>query len=146
MQVDYRHGLMPIRPYLLGSGIDAQESAEAAARAGTADAAISSVRASSGAGVAAAAKAAYDRAILEQKSATEAAAAARDAAATQKVLQEQVVSSAREIIAMRSFAENQAARDYYQSLRDSRLAPSSAKKSGIMIAALAAIAYFTLKG
>lgn len=148
MQLNYRHGLMPRRPYLLGNeGIDAQEAAEAAARAGRQAAEAESGKASSGAGVAAAARYAYEQALLAKKTEAEAAEAARVATVAQKAIHDARMEQDRQDAALRAFAENKAASDYYQSLRESRLGTTSPKSSGLVTVALvAAAAYFALKG
>ncbi len=151
MHMDYRHGMMPTRAYLLGdASTDAQEAAEAAARAGRHEAEISAATAASGAGVAAAARYAYDQALALQKTQAEAAEAARVAAALKKQEQEQYLTQVRQDTAIRALAENKAASEYYAAVRASRMSEFETEPAGksklVMVALAAAAAYFMLKG
>lgn len=149
MQINLRHGLMPSRPYLLGDGIasvDAAEAAEAAARAGTAQALIASASASSGYAAAQAAKQAYEQALAANKTQAEAAEAARIVSEQKRIEHDRYMEQKRLEILQASANEQAEANAYWRAVKSSQMPMPAAKNSFVMPIALAVGAYLLLKG
>lgn len=154
MQINFRHGLMPKTMNFSGNvltSVEAQEAAEAAARAGSTQAAIASASAASGYAAAQAARIAYENALAAGKSAAQAGEAARLIAEQKRQEHDLYMENKRLELVERAMEEGAAANAYYNEMKlDLLRQAQDAKAGGVMgylpILAAAAATYFILKG